>query len=226
MSIQRQIAFAAHSKSLCLFLGSGFSKHLCPDMPNWENLIRRCILRLPKNSRVDLKKIFFSSKKRSLPLEDCAEILAEQFEIRGKVLKEEIANIIKKASKGSEEFQSPNTVNFLQTISPLKVITTNYDLLIEKCLKKNSFQSYCPDKSILHESEARRIFHIHGSIEYPSGLVATTRDYYKFINIPNYFSLKTETMLYENTVLIIGYSATDTNLRAILDSYYRKTGGT
>lgn len=224
MSVERQVAYAIRSKSLCLLLGSGFSKHLCEDMPSWEELIKECIKSLPPEKRKALQTLFFMGP-RPMALEDCAQILEAQFNGQGMSLKEKISAYISECSKKFDPSRVNQTVRFLKGVKPLRVVTTNYDLLVEKCLGKDAFQSYCPGKSILHESDDRRIYHIHGSIDEPNCIVATTRDYYSFINNPTYFGLKTETLLYENTILVIGYSASDTNLRAILDSYKGKIAG-
>ena len=50
-------------------------------------------------------------------------------------------------------------------------------------------------------------------------MVITSEDYFKFINSDSYFSRKLSTVLYENTVVILGYSLGDTNLKAIISDY-------
>lgn len=50
-------------------------------------------------------------------------------------------------------------------------------------------------------------------------MVVTSDDYFKFINGESYFSRKLSTVLHENTVVILGYSLGDTNLKAIISDY-------
>lgn len=49
--------------------------------------------------------------------------------------------------------------------------------------------------------------------------MVTSDDYFKFLNIESYFSRKLSTVLHENTVVILGYSLGDTNLKAIISDY-------
>ena len=50
-------------------------------------------------------------------------------------------------------------------------------------------------------------------------MVVTSNDYFQFINNESYFSRKLSTVLHENTVVILGYSLSDTNLKAIISDY-------
>jgi hypothetical protein len=50
-------------------------------------------------------------------------------------------------------------------------------------------------------------------------MVVTSDDYFKFLNIDSYFSKKLSTILHESTVVILGYSLGDTNLKSILSDY-------
>jgi hypothetical protein len=50
-------------------------------------------------------------------------------------------------------------------------------------------------------------------------MVVTSEDYFNFINGDSYFSRKLSTVLHENTVVILGYSLGDTNLKAIISDY-------
>lgn len=63
------------------------------------------------------------------------------------------------------------------------------------------------------------IYQIHGSVLHPPGMVATTEDYYNFINSPTYFSRKIFTLMYEHTVLFLGYALGDPNLKAVIHEY-------
>jgi SIR2-like domain len=50
-------------------------------------------------------------------------------------------------------------------------------------------------------------------------MVVTADDYYRFINFPNYFSKRLDTLLEENTTVIVGYSLGDVNFKSILNSH-------
>lgn len=50
-------------------------------------------------------------------------------------------------------------------------------------------------------------------------MVVTSEDYFRFINRHSYFSNKLSTVLHENTIVILGYSLSDANLKAIINEY-------
>ena len=50
-------------------------------------------------------------------------------------------------------------------------------------------------------------------------MVVTSEDYFRFINGNSYFSNKLSTVLHENTIVILGYSLSDANLKAIINEY-------
>jgi hypothetical protein len=50
-------------------------------------------------------------------------------------------------------------------------------------------------------------------------MIVTSNDYMAFMRGESFFSRKLSTILYENTVVILGYSLGDANLRAILGDY-------
>lgn len=60
---------------------------------------------------------------------------------------------------------------------------------------------------------------MHGSIDVPKNMVVTSEDYFQFLSQESYFSRKLSTVLHENTVVILGYSLADTNLKAVLSDY-------
>src|SRR5690554_1116746 len=49
-------------------------------------------------------------------------------------------------------------------------------------------------------------------------MIVTADDYFKFINHPDYFSKKVQTLIEESTTVIIGYSLGDVNFKAILNN--------
>lgn len=212
MDYQYALAFAAASDSLCVFTGAGFSKHLsggaCPD---WAELLEQCCdyLADPTNAKAQL-----AQAKASYPLEDCAQILEIAFLRESKDFKSALAELI--GNVRVDRAASQATRQFFERNSQVVVVTTNYDRLLEETLEGLPFVSNFPGKPISRKAAAAQIFHIHGSIESPQSIVATTNDYYKFINEQGYFAQKTLTLMHESSVVILGYSLSDPNLKAIL----------
>ena len=84
---------------------------------------------------------------------------------------------------------------------------------------ESDFHSLSPGKPIPKSSARVKVYHIHGSIDRPNDMVVTAEDYFRFINYESYFSRKLSVCLHENLVVILGYSLSDTNLKAIINEY-------
>lgn len=103
----------------------------------------------------------------------------------------------------------------LQAIRPHAIITTNYDTMIE-----TMFPDYAPiiGQSILQNQafSVGEIYKIHGCVTEPASLVFTEEDYTQFTKKKKYLSAKLLTYFTEHPILVVGYSAEDANIRAIL----------
>jgi len=213
-----EIAYALASQSLCLFLGTGFSKHITDgDAPNWIELLQECCDELddPDSIKDDL----FPNDKNTLPLEECAQIIELELKKEGKNLRNIIANIIDDIEV--DEDKSQKVREFFDEHENIKIITTNYDMLIENSIAPGKCNSYCPGKPIPKRKRSIEVYHIHGSTDSPNDMIITANDYYDFINIPSYFQNKIYSSIQENTTVIIGYSLGDPNLKPIFN-YYSK----
>ena len=91
--------------------------------------------------------------------------------------------------------------------------------MAEELTGESECQSLAPGLPIPRSSANVKVYHVHGSIDSPDNMVITSEDYFKFINGDSYFSRKLSTVLHENTVVILGYSLGDTNLKAIISDY-------
>ena len=213
LSIYFEIAFAAASRRLCLFLGTGFSKAITNNKaPNWKALLER-LCDLTKNSSSLKGALFPKNATPPLSLEEAAEVIAIELSKEGKNIQNEIATIIKDLKI---EGNHSSISEFMKT-NVAEIITTNYDLLAEELLDGVKFHSICPGRPVPRSSANSCIYHIHGSINKPSHMVVTSNDYFKFMNTESYFSKKLSTALHENTVIILGYSLSDTNLKSIIN---------
>lgn len=212
MDYQHALAFAAASDALCFFTGAGFSKHLSGGAsPTWMELLETCCDELADPAAA---KGQLAQAAATYPLEDCAQILDVAFLREGKDLKERLSSLIALVTLNTASAVA--TQQFLTQNPSTTVVTTNYDRLLELALDGSPYVSNYPGKPIARRSGAVQIFHIHGSIESPSSIVATTSDYFKFINEDGYFSQKTLSLMHESSVVILGYSLSDPNLKAIL----------
>lgn len=209
-----EIAYALANQSLCLFLGTGFSKHITDgNAPTWVELLKDCCDEL-KNPNF-LKGELFPDDENILPLEECAQIIELELKKEGKNLREIIAKIIDDLEV--DEDKSQKVREFFDEYENIKIITTNYDMLIENSIAPGECNSYCPGKHIPKRKRSIEVYHIHGSTDSPNDMIITANDYYNFINTPSYFQNKIYSLIQENTTVIIGYSLGDPNLKPIFN---------
>ncbi|MBW1667010.1 MAG: SIR2 family protein [Deltaproteobacteria bacterium] len=211
-----EIAYALANESLCLFLGTGFSKQITDGKaPSWLELLQHCCDELGNPD--PLKKKLFPGGENELPLEECAQIIELQLNKEGKDLRKIITNII--SNLEVDDALSKEIKEFFNKHDHLKIITTSYDTLIERFLAPGKCNSYCPGKPIPKRKKGINVYHIHGSIDSPNDMIVTASDYYNFINSPSYFRNKIYNLIQEYTTVIIGYSLTDPNLKPIFNYY-------
>lgn len=210
-----EIAYAAATNRLCLFTGTGFSKEVSNGMaPTWKGLLEELCDILPNS--VKLKSSLFPKDNPSpLNLEETAQVISIKLAAQDMDIHEEVAKIISNIELGDD---NEDIEEFFSNRS-FRVITTNYDKLAENLTGENTFQSITPGLPIPRSSSNVKVYHVHGSVDSATNMVITSEDYFKFINSDSYFSRKLSTVLYENTVVILGYSLGDNNLKAIINDY-------
>lgn len=210
-----EIAFASVSNRLCLFTGTGFSKAVSSNLaPSWQGLLESLCQNILTG--VELSQLLFpTSEKHPLTLEESAQIIGIEYAKQGLSIHD------KAASYFTSLTPSGNVANiqaFFQN-NKFRVVTTNYDKLAETLSTTPRTQSISPGMPIPKSSADVKVFHLHGSIDFPEQMVLTSDDYFKFTDHESYFSRKLSTILYENTVVIMGYSLGDNNLKNILNEY-------
>ncbi|MBM7093301.1 SIR2 family protein, partial [Streptomyces sp. S12] len=215
MSNYFEIAYAAASGKICLFTGTGFSKAISENnAPTWQGLLEN-LCNLTANSNILKDSLFPSNQPPAVSLDEAAQIISIELARVDKNIHEETAKLI-----GAVDLSGDNTpIQSFLSNNPVKVITTNYDKLLEKLAGNANCQSIAPGLPIPRSQSRVKVYHVHGSIDSPENMVITSDDYFKFINAESYFSRKLSTILHENTVVILGYSLGDTNLKAILSDY-------
>jgi hypothetical protein len=214
MSEYFEIAYAAASKRLCLFTGTGFSKALTEgNIPGWQELIVDVCDAHVSNPKLK-KSLFPKSGNNPLRLEEAAQIVGMDLAGQGKNLHEIIAENISEIDISGK---TPSIEKFFSEKS-FRIVTTNYDKLSEQ-MAGSDCQSLTPGMPVPKSSSRVKIFHVHGSIDYPPRMVVTADDYFNFMTSETYFSRKLSTVLHENTVVVLGYSLGDINLKNILSDY-------
>ncbi|EGI71568.1 SIR2 family protein [Pseudoalteromonas distincta] len=210
-----EIAYAAATNRLCFFTGTGFSKAVTNNgAPSWQGLLENLCDLLPDTEMLR-GSLFPDGKSSPLSLEEIAQVISIKLTAENKSIHEETAKLIEAIKLGKDNEQVAKFFSERQ----FRVVTTNYDKLAEELTGKSECQSLAPGLPIPRSSANVKVYHVHGSIDSPDNMVITSEDYFKFINGDSYFSRKLSTVLHENTVIILGYSLGDTNLKAIISDY-------
>jgi hypothetical protein len=214
MSDYFEIAYAVAAKRLCLFTGTGFSKALTENnVPGWQELIERVCDEHAENANLK-DTLFPANGKNPLNLEEAAQIVEMDLAGQDKNLHEIIAKMV----GGINASGDIDSIKKFFSERYFRIVTTNYDKIAES-LVGSDCQSLGPGLPVPKSSSRVKVFHVHGSVDFPSRMVVTSDDYFNFMHSETYFSRKLSTVLHENTVVILGYSLGDTNLKSILNDY-------
>lgn len=96
------------------------------------------------------------------------------------------------------------------------IVTTNYDMLIEKELN-NSIDVKIGNKGLFSNgNELGELYKIHGSISNPNSIVITENDYEQLHRTSAIINAKILSKLTESPILFLGYSLTDKNIQSVL----------
>jgi len=117
----------------------------------------------------------------------------------------------------------------LELRSPM-YITTNYDRLIENAYAQEYGESavvvthqnsYIAQKSLQSGRLRERpiVFKIHGSIDEPSELILSERDYRKLTHQSQGYRMVLSAVFITHTVLMLGFSFADPELRLLLETH-------
>lgn len=215
-----------------LFCGSGISKRYI-DAPSWIELLKFLASNCPLidrdyayyaqscSSELQIGSIFaekykewaWSSGRNQFP-----DHLFNSNVSPDAFLKHAAAAHLKEKSPASladlnSEFA--NEIVALQGIKPHAVLTTNYDALLEAVF---------PDHAVVVGQSALKgmpfavgeIFKFHGCVENIEQIVLTSEDYDTFNKKKKFIAARLLSLFNEHPMLIIGYSANDPNVQAIL----------
>lgn len=131
--------------------------------------------------------------------------------------------LISKKAKPNELHKS--IINLFGTKYSIRVVTTNYDHMLENVLKKKSFSIYnTPALPLGNDFEG--IVHIHGNQSDPKHMILTDSDFGNAYLLEGYATRFLSKLFSEYTVLFIGYSYGDTVMtylsRALPDKQSKK----
>ena len=141
-----EIAYAAATKRLCFFTGTGFSKAVTNnEAPSWQGLLEELCKLLPNPDEI-IDSLFPEDKPIPLSLEEAAQVIAIKLAEQGKNIHEEIADLIEAIDLGKD---NEEIIKFFSG-QQFRVVTTNYDKLAEALTQENTCQSLTPAYQFLN----------------------------------------------------------------------------
>lgn len=104
------------------------------------------------------------------------------------------------------------------------IVTTNWDLLFERAYAAigQRWQVLSADADApMFNYDQHNLLKIHGSVDHPVTLVATTEDYEAYVDTHANLLSRVSTLLRDNTVLFVGYGLRDEHVRQLLSRIRR-----
>lgn len=239
------IAKAYTEDNLCLVLGAGVS--VDSHIPQWNELISKLMIKVIQNKI--MRNYKFSDKQieelscltlenqKTSPLiqmrfiKSALEISSDDFiDIIHETLYNDsidyntpILNSIKNLCIGISGCQEYHSAHLR------KVITYNFDDVLEQLLKKNPvYLNTIVDDNGRYNPECVNIYHVHGYIPFKSdssktNIVFSEEDYHQvYNNMYHWSNIAQINCFRENVCLFIGCSLTDPNIRRLLDASAKK----
>ena len=216
-----------------LFVGSGLSKRYF-GAPSWDELLEHLCGMCPA---IEYEYGYYKQKYESLP--EIGSVLAEQYrewawtrfgreqfpeplfepgQPNDIYLKHAVAQHFIELTPPLSKVRKANLraeITAIQQMQPHAIISTNYDDFLERI-----FSDFVPviGQQILRANyvSVGEIFKIHGCATCPGTLVLTAEDYEDWGRKKKYLSAKLLTYFAEHPLVFLGYSGSDSNIRAIL----------
>ncbi|HKM09810.1 MAG TPA: SIR2 family protein [Candidatus Methanomethylophilaceae archaeon] len=226
-----------------MLIGSGISKRYVEDYPDFNELLRSIAERMGINKHVFVA--YLADAKSNPDKQEMPQVASKlSKELISKIISGSInpetfftTEELKQYHATSDPFkvlvasklnnikvkESPQLKKELELFKSLCdivpcVITTNYDLFLEKEIFKGYKQySRVSDYYFSDAQEIGDIYKIHGNVTYPSAMVITSEDYDNFEKNSKIVSAKILSLLCDYPMIIMGYSMEDKNVKGILD---------
>jgi hypothetical protein len=192
------IVSANNDNSLAFFVGAGISKSAetkSVKLPSWNDLIEDLKAELEIENESDYLKI--------------AQLYYLSF---GEF------TYYKKLKKYFPEHIFPSIIHkLIFDINPHVIITTNWDILLEKTIQENAYiyDVVCSDSDLVKSSLQNKLIKMHGDFK-NHNIVFKEDDYLKYNILFPLVENYVKSILSTHTVVFIGYSYNDTNLKQII----------
>ncbi|MGL5988175.1 SIR2 family protein [Cetobacterium sp.] len=190
------LAEELQNQKLVIFVGAGVS--INSDLPSWHSLVK---------SYAE----YMGIEKDNYNSEEMLEIPEKFYNHFGKI---KYYDILEKKFKNNHE---PNFIHkALNKLNLEYIITTNYDNLIEIELNEsNEYDVVTKDEELAYSKSKKMIIKMHGDIE-NRNVVLKRSDYDKYEQNFPLITTFVKSLFTTNTVLFIGYSLNDVNVKNIM----------
>ncbi|MDY8025661.1 SIR2 family protein [Paenibacillus polymyxa] len=187
---------AMNREHLVLFVGAGVSAN--SNLPSWTALVKEFATGLGIN--------------REINSDDFLKIPQYYYNQRGK------NEYLKKIIGIFDTPLSPNVIHdYILKFKPRHIITTNYDNLIEQAIEKHFmfYDSVKEDIDLPYASNGRMLIKMHGDLA-KKNIVLKEDDYLNYSDNFKLIESYVKSIFINNTVLFVGYSLQDYDLKLIL----------
>jgi isopentenyldiphosphate isomerase len=198
------------------FVGAGFS--VPSGLPSWPNLLSVIVDKAAAGGLPELRTLFDNGMITSLDAPELHQILyGSRFLLMDYVL-----------SRFSQPAQ-PNSYHLLlEQLHVDTIITTNYDKLIERHFESrgDAVHPIWKESHITqyNERSALQVVKLHGHVDDPESIVLSRSDYDRYIETHRLLYSLVSVLFSTRTILFLGCSLTDPNVRALLEDLRRRTG--
>lgn len=201
---------------LIIFVGSGVSRNV-EGMPSWEDLVKAMAREIPyskcdfcREKTADCQK--FCSLKNSFSPDEFLKIPQYLFNKNHK----RYETLFKENFK--EVFADAPLSDAIFKLNPAHIITTNYDHLLENssCALKHQYKVVVENKDLLDSNSSKYLIKMHGDLVNFDSIVLKEQDYLDFSQNKVLIELFVKALLADHTILFLGYSLSDYNIKLIL----------
>ena len=230
-----------------LFIGAGISKRYLYQYPSWEELLRLSFMKFDADPFQYQKYIDSCKRKGYSDFEINAymgTVIENEFnkaffdrKITLNIGNKKNPSWVKRGISPYKMFladyfkkqklnNSPELLNELDKLKKLKnkisaVITTNYDLFLEKYVFSKDFNVFVRQHELFSADsyDIAEIYKIHGSASDAESIIITEADYDGFKESRKLIIAKMLTLFAEAPIIFMGYSLTDENIREIIEEF-------
>lgn len=207
MEIPSDLISAAIERRLIPFVGAGFSAPL--GLPTWESMLRHMATELEPSLTYEE----ISRYANNDPLQ-----IAEYLYLKSNKKIGPLRHIITRSLANLDDITKSTSHVELANLNAPQIYTTNYDDLIEDSYSRLGlpYRTIALGRDVAEASSSvTQVVKYHGDLRHEDTLVLTESSYYKRLDFDSPMDIKFRADLLGRSVLFMGYSFRDINIRII-----------